>query len=92
MLNTPEWRRQVRDAAKELIPRALRACGPLDIQGIYAVVARPSSSLCDDDVPCQHGGRLYSGYEWQHQVRWAVQDLKGAGIVRRTKGATWELA
>ena len=83
MPNTLEWRRQVRNLAKEVIPPALETSGSMYVQDIYARVSAASSVLCDDSIPCQHENPPNPRPEWQHMVRSALDILRRGGIVRR---------
>ena len=89
MANTLEWRREVRNLAKEIIPRLLRTSGPWPMADIYASVQNASEELCDDAFPCEHKGQPYGAPEWRHQVRWALQDLKHEGVARGLARGQW---
>jgi len=69
MVNSLEWRGQVRNLAKEVIPAALETSGSMYLQDIYAVVSAASNALCDDSVPCQHEDLRNPRPESQHIVR-----------------------
>lgn len=58
------------------------------IQDFYSYARIYFSEFCDDSYLCDH--ELASQRpEWQHQVRWVVQDLKNIGILERADSRKW---
>ena len=87
-----EWRKSVRVGAKEAIPTALAIRGPLGVSELYEMMLETQPEMCDESIPCEHNGKRYGDLEWKHQVRWALEDLKRHGEVRRLESIGWEAA
>ena len=90
-MDIAEWRKDVRVAAKQYLPSLLTHDGT-HLHNIYSAFRAKEQALCDDSIPCEHNGVTYSGCEWMHQVRWALQDLKSHEIVNNGPTSYWSLA
>ena len=88
--NTPEYRGRITEAARAPIPVVLRAVGgTLATSDIYKAVQRRAPEVCDDSVQCHVRGHEHS--EWEHQVDWALQQLKHRGVVKNAARGLWKL-
>lgn len=66
---------KVRKLARELLPKILDNKSK-DLQYILAMIKKKYPENCDDETKCQCGEHVRKSPEWQHQVRWAIQDLR----------------
>lgn len=71
----PRTRREI---FRDSIERELRTKGPLSTRELYKRMEELHPELCDDEE-CACGGQATGKPEWQHQMRWAQQDLRQAG-------------
>ena len=75
MSKYPDEIRSVRKITRETLPAILEE-RPRSMMQIWKIIRKNNEEVCDDSVKCSCGSK--GGYqpEWQHQVRWGVQDLK----------------
>lgn len=67
--------RQVRKISKKIIPKLLEN-GPIEISTLIEHMKKQYPDLCNNSVNCECGRYPSSRPEWQHQIRWAIADLK----------------
>ena len=74
-----------RDVFRESVLHELRQNGPMATRALYARMRELHPSLCDSEE-CQCGGQHPGQLEWQHQMRWAQQDLRQQNCVGNSSG------
>ena len=74
MVKYPEKIRQVRKISKNIILKLLEN-GPIEVSTLIEHIKKQYPDLCNNSINCECG-KTTSRPEWQHQVRWAIADLK----------------
>jgi hypothetical protein len=64
-----------REIFRESVLNELRRDGPMATRALYARMKELHPNLCDQEE-CQCGGQHPGQPEWQHEMRWAQQDLR----------------
>jgi hypothetical protein len=67
--------RSVRKITRETLTALLEE-KPRNIMQIWKIIRKNNEEICDDEIKCTCGRKDGNQPEWQHQVRWGVQDLK----------------
>jgi len=76
----PQKIRAVRGLAKIEIPKILKN-RPQNSKFIISKFKEKQSGFCDDNFLCKCKNQSKMP-EWKHQVKWAIQDLKYASIIK----------
>lgn len=74
-----------REIFRESVLNELRRTGPMATRALYRRMQVLHPSLCDHEE-CHCGGQHPGQLEWQHQMRWAQQDLKQQNYVGNING------
>ena len=74
--------KELRVKSRELIPELLTTSSKGTNQ-IFTEIRKKVPDLCDDKIICQCGRKPKKTPEWQHQIRWAIQDLKLKKVIAR---------
>lgn len=73
--------RQIRKMSRYYIQKLLEK-KPMSGKDLSSKVKEKYPEYCNNDVKCQCGkGENANRHEWEHQVQWAIQDLKYGNII-----------
>lgn len=87
---TSKGRGERQQAFIEFVVDCLRN-GALSTDDLYAKAKSKMPSLCDDDEWTKESASRPSEPVWKHDLRWAQQQAKDQGLIRRI-GRKWETA
>jgi hypothetical protein len=80
-----------RERFRSEIPLVLAERGPSKTHQLYSSIRERVPEYCDESILCACGGIARDEPEWKHQLRWAQQDLRKAGIIVLSD-AGWDMA